>query len=39
VLARRATLHRGPCVTDFVARVALLIDPFGNTPGLSQAKR
>lgn len=39
LLARGATLHRGPGVTDFGARVALLIDPFGNTLGLNQAKR
>lgn len=39
LLARGATLHRGPVVTDFGARVALLIDPFGNTLGLNQAKR
>jgi predicted enzyme related to lactoylglutathione lyase len=39
LLARGATLHRGPTVTDFGARVALLIDPFGNTLGLNQAKR
>lgn len=39
LLARGATLHRGPAVTDFGARVALLIDPFGNTLGLNQAKR
>ena len=37
--ARGARLHRGPAVTDFGARVALLIDPFGNTVGLNQAKR
>jgi uncharacterized glyoxalase superfamily protein PhnB len=39
LLARGATLHRGPGVTDFGARVALLIDPFGNPLGLNQAKR
>ena len=39
LLARGAILHRGPAVTDFGARVALLIDPFGNTLGLNQANR
>jgi predicted enzyme related to lactoylglutathione lyase len=39
LLARGATLHRGPAVTDFGARVALLIDPFGNTLGLNQRSR
>jgi predicted enzyme related to lactoylglutathione lyase len=39
LLSRGATLHRGPGATDFGARVALLIDPFGNTVGLNQAKR
>lgn len=39
LLARCATLHRGPGITDFGARVALLIDSFGNTLGLNQAKR
>ncbi len=37
--ARGAVLHRGPAVTDLGARVALLIDPFGNTLGLNQTKR
>lgn len=37
--ARGATLLRGPAVTDFGARVALLVDPFGNTLGLNQAQR
>ena len=36
LLARGAMLHRGPTVTDFGARVALLIDPFGNTLGLTR---
>jgi hypothetical protein len=36
---RTTALHRGPGVTSFGARVALLIDPFGNTLGLNQAKR
>ena len=39
LLERGATLHRGPGVTDLGARVALLIDPFGNTLGLNEAKR
>jgi predicted enzyme related to lactoylglutathione lyase len=34
-----STPHRGAAVTDFGVRVALLIDPFGNTLGLNQAKR
>ena len=36
LLARCARLHRGPGVTDFGARVAMLIDPFGCTLGLNQ---
>jgi predicted enzyme related to lactoylglutathione lyase len=39
LLAQGATLHRGPAVTNFGARVALLIDPFGNPLGLNQSKR
>ncbi len=37
--ARGARLHRGPGRTDFGARVAMLIDPFGCTLGLNQAAR
>jgi predicted enzyme related to lactoylglutathione lyase len=33
-----ATLHRGPASTDLGARVCMLIDPFGNSIGLDQAR-
>ena len=36
--ARDARLHRGPGLTDRGARVAMVIDPFGNTLGLNQAR-
>jgi predicted enzyme related to lactoylglutathione lyase len=39
LLARGARLHRGPAVTDLGARVAMLIDPFGCSLGLNQARR
>ncbi len=35
--ARGAKLHRGPGITDFGARAAMLIDPFGSTIGLNQS--
>jgi uncharacterized protein len=37
MIARGATLYRGPWVTDFGAQVCMLIDPFGNSIGLNQA--
>lgn len=37
LLERGARLHRGPGVTAFGARVAMLVDPFGNTFGLNQS--
>ena len=30
--------HRGPAAPRFRARVALMIDPTGNTPGLRRAR-
>ncbi|MCV2215963.1 VOC family protein [Thauera sp. Sel9] len=33
---RGAVLHRGPVTTDFGARAAILLDPFGCTIGLNQ---
>lgn len=39
MIARGATRYRGPIATDLGARVCMLIDPFGNTIGLNQAKR
>lgn len=36
---RGAQLLRGPGVTNFGARVAMLVDPFGNTLGLNQSAR
>jgi predicted enzyme related to lactoylglutathione lyase len=36
LLARGASLHRGPGTTTLGARVAMLIDPFGCTIGLNQ---
>lgn len=35
--ARGARLNRGPGRTDFGAKVAMLIDPFGCTIGLNQS--
>jgi predicted enzyme related to lactoylglutathione lyase len=37
LIARGATLYRGPAVTDFGEHVCMLVDPFGNTLGLHQA--
>lgn len=37
LLSAGAALHRGPALTSFGARVAMLIDPFGCTIGLNQA--
>lgn len=37
LVERGARLHRGPAVTSFGAKVAMLIDPFGCTIGLNQA--
>jgi predicted enzyme related to lactoylglutathione lyase len=34
---RGAKVHRGPGVTDFGAKAAMLIDPFGCAIGLNQA--
>ncbi|MFT3758491.1 VOC family protein [Thauera sp.] len=34
--ARGAVRHRGPITTDFGARAAMLLDPFGCTIGLNQ---
>lgn len=39
LVQRGARLYRGPGLTDFGARVAMLVDPFGNTLGLNQAAR
>ncbi|WP_341644604.1 VOC family protein [Thauera sp. SDU_THAU2] len=33
---RGAVMHRGPITTDFGARAAILLDPFGCTIGLNQ---
>jgi len=35
--SRGAKLHRGPGMTDFGAKVAMLIDPHGCSIGLNQA--
>jgi predicted enzyme related to lactoylglutathione lyase len=32
-----AVLHRGPARTDFGAKVAMLVDPFGCTIGLNES--
>jgi predicted enzyme related to lactoylglutathione lyase len=32
-----AVLHRGPAQTDFGAKVAMLVDPFGCTIGLNES--
>jgi predicted enzyme related to lactoylglutathione lyase len=37
LVSRGARLHRGPGRTDFGARVALLVDPFGCTIGLNES--
>lgn len=37
LLARGATLHRGPIRTAFGAHVAMLVDPFGCTIGLNES--
>jgi predicted enzyme related to lactoylglutathione lyase len=38
MIASGARLHRGPALTDLGDRVCMLIDPFGNTVGLHQAR-
>lgn len=35
--AAGARLHRGPALTSFGARVAMLVDPFGGSLGLNQS--
>jgi predicted enzyme related to lactoylglutathione lyase len=37
LLEHGAVLHRGPAQTDFGAKVAMLVDPFGCTIGLNQS--
>jgi predicted enzyme related to lactoylglutathione lyase len=37
LIARGATVYRGPGATDFGARVALMLDPFGCTIGLNES--
>jgi predicted enzyme related to lactoylglutathione lyase len=37
MIARGATLHRGPVKTDLGDHVCMLIDPFGNSIGLHEA--
>ena len=37
LIARGATLHRGPAVTSFGAGAAMLICPFGCTIGLNES--
>lgn len=38
LVAKGAVLHRGPGVTSFGAKVAMLLDPFGCTIGLNESK-
>ena len=37
LLEHGAVLYRGPAQTEFGAKVAMLVDPFGCTIGLNQA--
>jgi uncharacterized protein len=38
MITKGARLHRGPLVTDLGDRVCMLIDPFGNSIGLTQSR-
>jgi len=39
LVAKGAVLHRGPAITSFGAKVAMLVDPFGCTIGLNESRR